>query len=262
MTLRLPYCLEPARLNIIVSRISSYALPFRFISAPPIAPMRTTFENPRRTSSADSVATDILLRAERPATVAAFLGEVLPMLLPALEEISPPSRCPAGALERWPKRGCDRTCQVKLSPRFWIAKRHTISAIGSAAPCRALRTECRSSRGASHCRGVHRDHGAKRHRELRRTLRRRRRRIANGPSAERLRQCAKQSETILSIVQQWSHTQEMETLLNQMAEASIQLLEADRASIFLWIARTTCWSVGPRSACQAASCACPTMPAS
>ncbi len=50
----------------------------------------------------------------------------------------------------------------------------------------------------------------------------------------RLRQCAAQAETILSIVQQWGRTQEMETLLNQMAEASTKLLEADRASIFLW----------------------------
>ena len=51
---------------------------------------------------------------------------------------------------------------------------------------------------------------------------------------QRLRQRAAQAETILSIVQQWNQTQEMETLLNQMAEASTKLLEADRASIFLW----------------------------
>ena len=50
----------------------------------------------------------------------------------------------------------------------------------------------------------------------------------------RLRQRATQAETILSIVQQWGRTQEMETLLNQMAEASTKLLDADRASIFLW----------------------------
>jgi Nif-specific regulatory protein len=53
-------------------------------------------------------------------------------------------------------------------------------------------------------------------------------------SAQRLRQRATQAETILTIVQQWSQTQEMETLLNQMAEASTKLLDADRASIFLW----------------------------
>jgi transcriptional regulator with GAF, ATPase, and Fis domain len=50
----------------------------------------------------------------------------------------------------------------------------------------------------------------------------------------RLRQRATQAETILSIVQQWGRTQEMETLLNQMAEASTKLLDGDRASIFLW----------------------------
>src|SRR5262245_66076662 len=51
---------------------------------------------------------------------------------------------------------------------------------------------------------------------------------------QRTRQRATKAETILSIVGRWSQTQEMETLLNQMAEASTQLLEADRASIFLW----------------------------
>ena len=53
-------------------------------------------------------------------------------------------------------------------------------------------------------------------------------------SRQRLRNRAKQAETILSIVQQWGRTQEMEPLLEQMATASTQLLEADRASIFLW----------------------------
>jgi transcriptional regulator with GAF, ATPase, and Fis domain len=45
---------------------------------------------------------------------------------------------------------------------------------------------------------------------------------------------AERAETILSIVQQWGRTQEMEKLLAQMAEASTRLLIADRASIFLW----------------------------
>jgi transcriptional regulator with GAF, ATPase, and Fis domain len=51
---------------------------------------------------------------------------------------------------------------------------------------------------------------------------------------ERLLQRAQRAETILSIVQQWGRTQEMEKLLSQMAEASTRLLNADRASIFLW----------------------------
>jgi len=41
-------------------------------------------------------------------------------------------------------------------------------------------------------------------------------------------------EAILEIAGQWSQTLEMETLLTQMAEASTRLLDAERASIFLW----------------------------
>ena len=41
-------------------------------------------------------------------------------------------------------------------------------------------------------------------------------------------------ETILEIAQKWNQTSEMEPLLVQMAEAATDLLEADRASIFLW----------------------------
>jgi transcriptional regulator with GAF, ATPase, and Fis domain len=40
--------------------------------------------------------------------------------------------------------------------------------------------------------------------------------------------------TILDITQSWNQTQSMETLLQEMAEAAIELLSADRASIFLW----------------------------
>jgi Nif-specific regulatory protein len=41
-------------------------------------------------------------------------------------------------------------------------------------------------------------------------------------------------KTILDITREWHQTNEMETLLTRMAEAATQLLEADRASIFLW----------------------------
>ena len=41
-------------------------------------------------------------------------------------------------------------------------------------------------------------------------------------------------EKILDITNQWNRTQEVIPLLVQMAEAATQLLEADRASIFLW----------------------------
>ncbi|MCC7084522.1 MAG: sigma-54-dependent Fis family transcriptional regulator [Pirellulales bacterium] len=51
---------------------------------------------------------------------------------------------------------------------------------------------------------------------------------------QRLMWRVERAETILSIVQHWARTQEMEKLLAQMAEASTRLLNADRASIFLW----------------------------
>ncbi|NLE36411.1 MAG: sigma 54-interacting transcriptional regulator, partial [Pirellulaceae bacterium] len=41
-------------------------------------------------------------------------------------------------------------------------------------------------------------------------------------------------ETIVRIARQWSQTREVEPLLADMAEAATQLLDADRASIFLW----------------------------
>jgi len=41
-------------------------------------------------------------------------------------------------------------------------------------------------------------------------------------------------EAVLEITSRWNQTQEMETLLVQMAEAATRLIDADRASIFLW----------------------------
>ena len=41
-------------------------------------------------------------------------------------------------------------------------------------------------------------------------------------------------QTILDITHEWHQTNEMETLLVRMAEAATRLLDADRASIFLW----------------------------
>jgi Nif-specific regulatory protein len=41
-------------------------------------------------------------------------------------------------------------------------------------------------------------------------------------------------QAILSITNQWHQTNDMETLLVRMAEAATRLLDADRASIFLW----------------------------
>ncbi|HEX3726385.1 MAG TPA: sigma-54-dependent Fis family transcriptional regulator, partial [Pirellulales bacterium] len=45
---------------------------------------------------------------------------------------------------------------------------------------------------------------------------------------------AQRLEAILNIASSWNQTGEMEPLLVQMAEAATRLLEADRASIFLW----------------------------
>ena len=41
-------------------------------------------------------------------------------------------------------------------------------------------------------------------------------------------------EAVLEIISQWNQTRELEPLLVQMAETAARLLEADRASIFLW----------------------------
>jgi len=45
-------------------------------------------------------------------------------------------------------------------------------------------------------------------------------------------------ELLLSISAQWSQTLEMDKLLEQMAEASVRLLDAERASVFLWDRQT------------------------
>jgi Nif-specific regulatory protein len=54
--------------------------------------------------------------------------------------------------------------------------------------------------------------------------------IARQQGAQRIRRL----ETILSITNAWRQTNSMEALLKAMAEAATDLLQADRASIFLW----------------------------
>lgn len=44
----------------------------------------------------------------------------------------------------------------------------------------------------------------------------------------------RRQQAILEIAAQWNQTQELEPLLEQMAEASTNLIQAERASIFLW----------------------------
>lgn len=62
--------------------------------------------------------------------------------------------------------------------------------------------------------------------------------LGSGLSALRARAAAQRRaarlEAILTIAHQWNKTHEPEPLLRQMAEAAARLLEADRASIFLW----------------------------
>jgi Nif-specific regulatory protein len=53
---------------------------------------------------------------------------------------------------------------------------------------------------------------------------------ARGHNHRRIRRL----EAILEIASQWNQTHEVEPLLVQMAEAATRLLQADRASIFLW----------------------------
>jgi Nif-specific regulatory protein len=51
---------------------------------------------------------------------------------------------------------------------------------------------------------------------------------------ERARRRIDRLQTLLEITHAWHQTNEMETLLVRMAEAATRLLDADRASIFLW----------------------------
>ncbi|MGE3640429.1 MAG: sigma 54-interacting transcriptional regulator [Pirellulales bacterium] len=51
---------------------------------------------------------------------------------------------------------------------------------------------------------------------------------------QRSRQRVERLKTILAIVREWQQTEDMNTLLVRMAEASCRMFDADRASIFLW----------------------------
>jgi len=58
--------------------------------------------------------------------------------------------------------------------------------------------------------------------------------LAEARDAELRRQRIARLETILAIAARWNQTLDVETLLVDMAEAATKLLEAERASIFLW----------------------------
>lgn len=57
---------------------------------------------------------------------------------------------------------------------------------------------------------------------------------ANARIKERQARRIERLEAILAIAGEWSQTQEMNALLERMAEAATRLLSAERASIFLW----------------------------
>jgi Nif-specific regulatory protein len=58
--------------------------------------------------------------------------------------------------------------------------------------------------------------------------------LASARARQRDRQQVRHLETILSISQEWNRTREVQPLLIQIAEAATRLVDADRASIFLW----------------------------
>jgi transcriptional regulator with GAF, ATPase, and Fis domain len=178
------------------------------------------------------LATELLLRAERGDSAAEYLNETLPLLLPILsldfavvtvagwnsQYIAQsgihqlwPAEIVAECLDREAAQVVELWTAIPLSPRDPSGE---VLLVHRAANASAAAT--RSSPALAPIAGA-----------LGAGLR-----IVR--TRGRLRQRAAQAETILSIVQQWGRTQEMETLLNQMAEASTKLLDADRASIFLW----------------------------
>lgn len=53
-------------------------------------------------------------------------------------------------------------------------------------------------------------------------------------SRSRHRRHAQRLEALLNITHQWAQTDNLETLLNSMAEAATRLFDCDRATIFLW----------------------------
>ena len=215
----------------------------------------------RKQSQAGTLARDLLICAEKPASIGEYLSEVLPSLLSPLAAdfvaVAAVGQDPLGTIaeaglhQSWPPdlvADC-RDREEPLSQDAWIAA--PLAARESSGEVLLVHRAGDSSKPSSFGRGQ--GEGAansSRPGTLTPTLSQGEREqcladlesfaIAIGAglrivrARQRLARRAVRSETILSIVQQWGRTQEMETLLNQMAEASTQLLEADRASIFLW----------------------------
>jgi transcriptional regulator with GAF, ATPase, and Fis domain len=188
---------------------------------------------------ANNLAAELLLRSERPASVAEYLVETLPLLLPvlgadfaAVTRASEGSRsvAEAGIHQSWPSEVIADCLDLEAAHAvdLWIA-----APLVRREPSGEVLIVHRATGAFSNVGGA-----SNRAPTFLATFETIAAALGAGlrivRARQRLQQRAMRSETILSIVQQWGRTQEMETLLNQMAEASTQLLEADRASIFLW----------------------------
>jgi transcriptional regulator with GAF, ATPase, and Fis domain len=198
----------------------------------PLIPAETS----RRTSAASPMEIEVLLRAEQPTTVAQYLNETLPVLLPALSADLAVVTCGGWGSQCLAQAGLHQPWPMELVAE--CLDRETVQTSGAwlAAPLSPREPTGEvllvHRGGGNVANSVDRTTALSSGFEL----------IASALGAglrmvrarTKLRQRATQAETILSIVQQWGRTQEMETLLNQMAQASTQLLEADRSSIFLW----------------------------
>jgi Nif-specific regulatory protein len=191
-------------------------------------------ELPRKAVQSSSLATELLLRAEKPESVTAYLADVLPALLPTLAAdfaavtasgFGLRAMAEAGLRQTWPAElvsECLDREEVQISGAWLAAPLAPRDASGEVLVVHRIGIAGSGDRAALATAGL----------EPLATALGAALRIVR--ARQRYRQRAAKAETILSIVGRWSQTQEMETLLNQMAEASTQLLEADRASIFLW----------------------------
>ena len=191
-------------------------------------------ELPRKAVQSSSLATELLLRAEKPESVTAYLADVLPALLPTLAAdfaavtasgFGLRAMAEAGLRQTWPAElvsECLDREEVQISGAWLAAPPAPRDASGEVLVVHRIGIAGSGDRAALATAGL----------EPLATALGAALRIVR--ARQRYRQRAAKAETILSIVGRWSQTQEMETLLNQMAEASTQLLEADRASIFLW----------------------------
>jgi transcriptional regulator with GAF, ATPase, and Fis domain len=194
-------------------------------------------ENLRNVSAGNMLAVELLLRAERAESVAGYLNETLLLLLPVLS-----IDFAAVTMAGWNGQSIAQAGLHQTWPPEIVAEcldRETIQASGAwlAAPLSPrdpsgdillLHRGSRGNQSGAFARSAAMPPGLEAMTSALGTG------VRIVRARERLRQRSTQAETILSIVQQWGRTQEMETLLHQMAEASTKLLDADRASIFLW----------------------------